>query len=146
VRSSETEATENDGIGSGLAANVVALGLAASAGVHAGLVPEHLRETPQAGMSFALAGGLLLAVAAWLAHRPRDWRAVRVGQVLIAGSLVAYLSSRTVGIPVLQPEVEHPDALGVSTKAVEVLVLLSALRLGRTLGGRRSSASQEVAT
>ena len=137
MRSSET--------GSVPAANLVALGLAASAGVHAGLVPEHLHETPQAGLSFGLAGGLLLAVAGWLALRPRDRRAVRVGQILIAGSLVAYLASRTVGIPIFQPEVEHPDALGVSTKAVEVLVLLCALRLGRTLGGRRSSLTQEVA-
>lgn len=92
-----------------------------------------------------LATALLLAVAGWLALRPRDWRAVRAGQVLIAGVLIGYLASRTVGIPVFQPEVEHLDVLGVSTKAVEVLVLLCALGLGRTLGGRRSPLTQEVA-
>ena len=92
-----------------------------------------------------LATGLLLAVAVWLALRPGDWRAVRAGQVLIAGVLVAYLASRTVGIPLFQPEVEPLDVLGVSTKAVEVLVLLCALRLGRTVGGRRSPLTQEVA-
>jgi hypothetical protein len=96
-------------------------------------------------VSFVLATGLLLAVAGWVALCPGDWRAARAGQVLIAGLLVAYLASRTVGIPVFQPEVEHLDALGVSTKVLEVLVLLYALRLGRTLGGRRSSLTQEVA-
>jgi hypothetical protein len=143
VRSSET--TQTDRTAGGLAANLVALGLAASAGVHAGLVPGHLRETPQLAVSFVLATGLLLAVAGWVALCPGDWRAVLAGQALIAGLLVAYLASRTVGIPVSQPEVEDLDALGVSTKAVEVLVLLCALRLGRTLGGRRSSLTQEVA-
>ena len=128
-----------------MAANLVASGLAASAGVHAGLVPEHLRETPQLGVSFVLATGLLLAVAGWVALRPGDRRAVRAGQVLIASVLVAYLASRTVGVPVFQPEVEHLDPLGVSTKAVEMLAFLCALRLGRTLGGRRSPLTQEVA-
>jgi hypothetical protein len=116
-----------------------------SAGVHAGLVPEHLREAPQIGVSFVLATGLLLAVAAAVAIRPDDRRAVRAAQVLIAGLLVAYLASRTVGIPVFQPEVERVDALGVSTKVVEMLALLCALRLGRTLGGRGSPLIQEVA-
>ena len=144
MRSSETKATDTGRTRSGLAANLIGLGLAASAGVHAGLVPEHLREAPQLGALFVLATGMLLAVAVWVALRPGDWRAVRAGQVLIAGLLVAYLASRTVGIPVFQPEVEHVDVLGVSTKAVELLVLLCAFRLGRTLGGRRSPLIQEV--
>jgi hypothetical protein len=126
-------------------ATLVASALAVSAGVHAGLVPEHLREAPQIGVSFALATALLLAVAAAVAIRPDDRRAFRAAQGLIAGLLVAYLASRTVGIPVLHAEVEHVDALGVFTKAVEVLALLCALRLGRTPGGRRSSLIQEVA-
>jgi hypothetical protein len=145
VRSSDTKLEPSGRITSRLAANLVAVGLAASAGVHAGLVPEHLREAPQVGVSFGLATGLLLAVAAVVATRPDDWRALRAAQCLIAGLLVAYLASRTVGIPVFQPEVEHVDALGVSTKAVEVLALLCALRLGRTMGGPRSPLSQEVA-
>ena len=145
MRSSETEAAQNDGTRSGLTANLVASGLAASAGVHAGLVPEHLRETPELRVSFVLATGLLLAVATWIALCPDDWRAVRSARFLVAGLLIAYLVSRTVGIPFFQPEVEHVDALGLSTKAVEVLALLCALRLGRTLGGRRSPLTQEVA-
>ena len=121
------------------------MGLAVSAGVHAGLVPEHLREAPQIGVSFVLATGLLLAVAAAIAIRPDDRRAVRAAQVLIAGLLIAYLASRTTGIPVFQPEVERVDTLGVSTKAVEALALLCALRLGRTPGDPRSPLIQEVA-
>jgi hypothetical protein len=128
----------------GVAANVVAFGLAATAGVHAGLVPEHLREAPQLGALFVLATGMPLAVAAWVAIRPADWRAFRSAQFLITGLVVAYLASCTVGIPVFQPEVEHVDVLGVSTKAIEILALLCAFRLGRTPGGRRSPLIQEV--
>jgi hypothetical protein len=143
VRPSEARLDPSGSITTG--ANLVALALAVSAGVHAGLVPEHLRETPQLGVSFVLATALLLAVAAAIAIRPDDRRAVRAAQCLIAGLLAAYLASRTVGIPIFQPEVEHADALGVSTKAVEVLALLGALRLGRTLGGRRPPMTKEVA-
>jgi hypothetical protein len=120
VRPSETRLDPSGSITSG--ANLVALALAAS-----------------------LATALLLAVAAAVAVRPDDRRAVRAAQCLIAGLLVAYLASRTVGIPIFRPEVERADALGVSTKAVEVLALLCALRLGRTLGGPRSPLIQEVA-
>jgi hypothetical protein len=120
VRPSETRLDPSGSITSG--ANLVALALAAS-----------------------LATALLLAVAAAVAVRPDDRRAVRAARCLIAGLLVAYLASRTVGIPIFRPEVERADALGVSTKAVEVLALLCALRLGRTLGGPRSPLIQEVA-
>jgi len=144
VRSSEAKLDPSGTITGGVAANVVAFGLAATAGVHAGLVPEHLREAPQLGSLFVLATGLPLAVAAWVAIHPADRRAFRSAQLLIASLIVAYVASRTVGIPVFQPEVERVDALGVSTKAVEALALLCAFRLGRTPGGPRSPLIQEV--
>ncbi|HET6745919.1 MAG TPA: hypothetical protein VFH90_08760 [Candidatus Limnocylindria bacterium] len=144
MRSRDTKLDPSGTIMGGVAANVVAFGLAATAGVHAGLVPEHLREAPQLGALFVLATALPLAVAAWVAIRPADWRAFRSAQFLITGLVVAYLASCTVGIPVFQPEVEHVDVLGVSTKAIEILALLCAFRLGRTPGGRRSPLIQEV--
>jgi hypothetical protein len=143
VRSRETKLDPSGTTIGGVAANVVAFGLAATAGVHAGLVPEHLREAPQLGALFVLATGMPLAVAAWVAIRP-DWRAFRFAQFLITGLVVAYLASCTVGVPVFQPQVEHADVLGVSTKAIEILALLCAFRLGRTPGGRRSPLIQEV--
>jgi hypothetical protein len=145
VRSSETKPDRSGAIAGGVSANVVAFGLAATAGVHAGLVPEHLRQAPQLGALLVLAAGLPLVVAAWVALRPADWRAFRSAQFLITGLVLAYVASRTFGIPVLQPEVEHVDALGVATKAIETLVLLCAFRLGRTSGGRRSPLIKEVA-
>ena len=69
---------------------------------------------------------------------------VAFGLAAITGLVVAYLASCTVGVPVFQPEVEHVDALGVSTKAVEILALLCALRLGRMPGGLGSPLIQEV--
>ena len=54
-------------------------------------------------------------------------------------------SPSTAGIPVLQSEAEHVDALGVATKAIEVLALLFTLRLHPTMRGRRPPLTQEVA-
>ena len=126
-------------------ASVVALGCAVSAGVHAALVPEHLREAPQLGVAFVVATGLLLAAAIGVAIRPGDARAARAAQVLLVGLLAGYLASRTAGIPLLEPRREPADALGLATKAVELLALLFTLRLPQTAGGRRPPLNQEVA-
>ena len=62
-----------------LTAILVVLAAAVSAGIHAGLVPEHLGEMPLLGVSFILAVLALLAIGAAVAVRPeaqlrRRWR------------------------------------------------------------------------
>ncbi len=117
---------------------------AASAGAHAGLVPEHLREAPQLGIAFILASGVLLAVVAALALRPQDPRIAMVAGLLLSGLIASWGASRVTGIPFLQPRPEPVDLVGLVTKLVEVLGLAFALWLSQPVDGRRSPAIQEV--
>jgi len=118
---------------------------AISAGAHAGLVPEHLREAPQVGVAFVVAAGLLLATSTALAIHPSSRWAARGAALLLAGLIASYAASRTTGIPVLEPHAEPLDAVGATTKVVEALGLVVALRLSRPVGDRRSPLTQEVA-
>ena len=117
---------------------------AASAGVHAGLVPEHLREAPQLGIAFIVASVVLLAVVVALALRPDDRRIALVAALLLTGLIASWGTSRVTGIPFFQPQPEQVDVVGLVTKLVEVLGLAFALWLSQPVGGRRSSAIQEV--
>jgi hypothetical protein len=128
-----------------VAARIVVAACAVSAGIHAGLVPEHLHEAPRVGVAFVLATGLLLAAAAALAVRPGSLGAARGAALLLASLLAFYAASRTTGLPLLEPHAEPLDAVGATTKLVEVLGLVSALRLIRPAGDSRSPMTQEVA-
>ena len=128
----------------GIAVKVVIAACAASAGAHAGLVPEHLREAPQLGIAFILASALLLAVVAALASCPEDRRIARVAALLLTGVIASWGASRVTGIPLLQPRPEPVDLVGLVTTLVEVLGLVFALWLSQPVGGHRSPAIQEV--
>ena len=116
----------------------------ASAGAHAGLIPEHLREAPQLGIAFILASALLLAVVAALALWPEDRRIARAAVLLLTGLIASWGASRVTGIPLLQPRPEPVDLVGLVTKLVEVLGLAFVLWLSQPGGGHRSPAIQEV--
>ena len=126
-------------------ARIVVAASAISAGAHAGLVPEHLREAPAVGVAFVVATAFLLAVAVALAIRPDSRGAACAAALLFAGLIAGYAASRTTGLPLLEPHVEPIDAVGVATKLVEAIGLVFALRLTRPVGGRRSPLTQEVA-
>ena len=128
-----------------VADKIVVGACAISAGAHAALVPEHLREAPQLGVAFVVAVGLLVAAAVALAIRPDSLRAARGAALLLAGLIAFYAASRSTGIPLLEPHAESLDAVGVTTKLVEGVGLVFALRLSRSVGDRRSPQVQEVA-
>jgi len=67
----------------------IVLACAISAGVHLGLVPEHLHEAPALGVSFIVSVFLLALATVAVALRPNDLRAVRLTGLLLAGLLVA---------------------------------------------------------
>ena len=67
------------------AARAVVLACAASAGAHAGLVPEHLRTEPRMGVAFLVAVALLLATGIAVARRPGDLRVTSAAALLFAG-------------------------------------------------------------
>ena len=115
-------------------ATVLVFTCATSAGAHAGLVPAHLNGEPRLGAAFIAAVVLLVAAAAALAARPGDRRIMSMAGLLLAGLMLAYLASRTTGIPVLDPEPEALDVVGLATNAVEALGILVALWLIHPLG------------
>lgn len=125
-------------------ARLVVLSCAASAGAHAGLVPEHMGEAAALGIGFVVAALLLLAAGAALAIQPDSPRAAQAASLLLVGLIASYAASRTSGIPLLQPEPEAPDAVGLATKLIEALALAGALWLSQPTGGRRSPIQQEV--
>ena len=122
--------------------DVVVLACALSAGVHAGLVPEHMHESPLLGISFA-AAAVLAALLAFALPRVRgSVLPAAAAAVLLGGLIVAYGLSRASGLPVLGAEQEALDPLGVATKAIELAGLVCAARLitepMRSAGGVRA--------
>lgn len=127
------------------AGTVLLFTCAASAGAHAGLVPAHLDAEPRLGAAFLIAVVLLVTAATSVAARPGDRRITSSAGLLLAGLILAYVASRTTGIPVLDPEPEAVDAVGIATTAVEALGVLAALGLTHPLGRHRRLAHLQEA-
>jgi hypothetical protein len=106
---------------------------AVSAGVHAGLAPEHLHEWPPLGAAFvAAAAAVALSVAA-LVLRPASLWPPRILGALLGGLVVAYALTRLAALPPLDPDREPLDLLGVCTCAIEAAGLVAAVRPRLTL-------------
>lgn len=116
-------------IGTRAARDALVVACAVSAGVHAALTPEHLREEPAAGIGFLVSTVLLAALAVALTLRPASRIALAAAGAVLAGLLVLYAVAVTTGVPLLHPDVEPADGLGLVTKAVELVGLLAVVRL-----------------
>jgi hypothetical protein len=106
-----------------IAAHLTLMGtLVFSGSVHAGLVPQHLDESPALGVAFigAVAASAVLAVA--LALYPGSTWPPRAAALLFAGQIVAYF---------LFTE-KVTDPIGVMTKVVEATGLAVALLMRPT--------------
>ena len=103
---------------------------AASAGVHAGIVPEHLTEAgPLLAATFTGTAVLLLVAAAFTSRARYDaWATVGAAALLTAIAL-AYLLSRTAGLPGLITQPEAADPLGLITSVGEVIGALAGIVL-----------------
>ena len=99
---------------------VTAVACAVSAGVHAALVVPHLHESPLLASAFAGSVVALLAAALLLAGSPADVRTRRGAGLLLLLMCCAYVATRTTGLPVLAPEPEALDPVGVATQAVQL--------------------------
>jgi hypothetical protein len=112
---------------------VLLLAGAVSAGVHAGLAPEHLHEWPPLGAAFAAAAAAAALAVAALVLRPASLWPPRVLGALLGGMIVAYALTRLAALPPLDPDREALDLLGVCTCAVEAAGLVAAVRPRLTL-------------
>jgi hypothetical protein len=110
---------------------------AASAGIHAGLVPEHLHEEPRLGVAFAVTSVLLLGIGSAIVLRPVNRRLAWIAALMLGGLIAAYAASRTTGIPLLAPDPEAVDGIGIAAASIELLGLCCALCLAQTAGRRR---------
>ena len=98
-------------------------------------MPEHLDESMGAGLGFVVATVLLAALAVGLTLGIGSTGLVAAVAVF-AGLLASYGLAITTGLPLLHPEPEAVDALGLATKAVELVGLAAAGHLllrGRTV-------------
>src|SRR5919199_2285548 len=115
------------------ATELLVLASAVSAGVHAGLAPEHLHEWAPLGAAFvASAAAAALAVTALVLRPASPWPPRALG-ALLGGLVVAYALTRLAALPPLDPERESLDVVGVCTCALEALGIAAAVRL--TPGG-----------
>jgi hypothetical protein len=101
---------------------------AASAGVHAGLVPAHLGESGLLGAAFAVSVVGLTAAALRLRA---DGSAAPWVPLLLLAVACSYVLSRTTGLGVLSPDPEPVEPLGLLTTSAEVLAALAVLCLPR---------------
>jgi peptidoglycan/LPS O-acetylase OafA/YrhL len=124
--------------------NILIAACAASAGLHAGLVPEHLREEPRLGVAFALTTIFLLALTAALVTGVRPRPTSALASAGLAALIVGYVLSRTAGLPLLEEHGEPFDALGLLTQGIQGAGLLAALNLCQQTDATVSTVRKEV--
>jgi hypothetical protein len=110
--------------------DVVIVACAVSAGIHAGLTPDHLAEGIALGLAFAASAVALAALCVALTLRP-GVVLLAGASLLLAGLVAAYGLAVSSGLPILDPEAEPVETLALVTKAVELAGLLAALQLLR---------------
>jgi hypothetical protein len=111
----------------GVEEDACALVCAASAGVHGALVVPHAGESTRMAVAFALTSIALAIAALGLAVGPRPVISPAAAALLFAVAL-AYLLSRTSGIPGLTEHPEPFDTLGVAVSLAEVAAALVVVR------------------
>jgi len=105
--------------------------VAGAALIHVAIIPEHLAEWPAAGMFFIALTAAELVVAGLVLARFRERALLPAAIALSVVPLVAWLWSRTVGLP-FGPEPGVAEAVGVPDVLaciLEIGVILAALAL-----------------
>ncbi len=113
-----------------LRTDIVILSCAISAGIHGALVPDHFEEGTGAGLGFVVAAVLLAALAVIVTRKPTQLAVVATAAVF-AGLIASYALVTTTGFPLLHPEPEAIDGLGLFTKAIEAVGFVLAASLLR---------------
>ena len=104
--------------------------LLVAAGTHVPLIAEHLEEAPYVGLLFIALSVVCVALAAVILLADSDTVWILGGATCLA-AVVAYLASRTVGLPQIRDDVGNwTEPLGIPAVASEAaLVLLAGVHL-----------------
>jgi hypothetical protein len=112
--------------------------LLVAAGTHIPLIRSHLEEAPYVGWLFiALSVGcIVLALAILFVDNPGLWI---VSGAVCLGAVVAFLASRTVGLPQIRDDVGNwTEPLGIPAVASELLMVALACAHVRRMLQRRT--------
>lgn len=105
--------------------------LAAEIVIHGYLAPDHLREVPYVGVLFVAVSVLLTIVLVGILTRPRAAAVWHGGAVVCLGMALAFVASRTVGLPGLRESWISDAGLGLVSLPPEVVFVICALSAAR---------------
>ena len=108
---------------------LLALAVMFSAGIHAALVPEHLKEMPPLGYSFIVAAVVGAGIAWALVTRPRDRRLSALAVLFLAGQVVAWVMFVSVHVPGFSGTPESVETIALISKAAELFGIVVGLPL-----------------
>jgi len=124
-------------------AGLLALLVTFSAGIHAGLAPEHLKEMPSLGYAFIAAAAIGAALAWALVSHPDDRRISLLAGLFCLGEIVAWVLFVSVPVPGFSGTPEGIETIALVSKAAELAGVAVAFPLA--LPRRRLSASATTA-
>ena len=102
--------------------------------IHVVLTPMHLMETLYVGVLFVVGNVLLFTAVLLMAGRRAVWLGWLVAAAVCAGEFVAFVLSRTVGLPSGYHETwasSPEDYLGLASLGCETVVLVAAFLVWR---------------
>ena len=113
-------------------ANLLAVAVAFSAGIHAALVPEHMKEMPQLGELFVAAAAIGGFLAIALVLCPDDRRISFVAGLFCLGQIAAWALFVSVPVPGFPGTPEPIGAIALVSKAIEAAAVALAFSLSAT--------------
>jgi hypothetical protein len=110
-------------------AALVALCVTFSAGIHAGLAPEHLKEMPRLGYAFIAAAAIGCVLAWALVSFPDDRRISLLAGLFCLGQIAAWALFVSVHMPGFSGTPEGIETIALVSKAAELAGVLLAFPL-----------------
>jgi hypothetical protein len=118
-------------------ANLLALAVTFSAGIHAALVPEHLEEMPRLGELFIAAAAIGGSLAIDLVLRPGDRRISFVAGLFCLCQIAAWALFVSVPVPGFPGTPEPIEAIALVSKAIEAAAVALAFSLAQPESQRK---------
>jgi hypothetical protein len=114
----------------GRRAGLLALAVMFSAGIHAALAPEHLREMPPLGWSFIAAAAVGVALAWALVAKPEDQLFARLATLFLAVEVLTWVLFVSAPVPGFSGTPEPVETIALVCKAGELIGLWVAVTIG----------------